>query len=142
MHAINLTVGDPGGDGHGQSETTLILSNITPAEVKAAYKAGAAVIGVDLVSTVCVEYEDKHLKAADWAKFVAAGATVESIGCDIETRAEYDRQPGDASLWTDSFTALYLFTVAIGAKSTGTEFIYEVAHNSDICIGGYGIYST
>jgi hypothetical protein len=56
-HLIEIVVGDPSGDGHGQTYTHRIVSNLPPAAVKAAYDKTVREVGVDLTQ-VCNEWED------------------------------------------------------------------------------------
>lgn len=47
-YIVELIVGDWSNDGHGQTDVTVIESNLTPSEVKAAYSLGVDKCGYGL----------------------------------------------------------------------------------------------
>jgi hypothetical protein len=117
---ITLVMGDESGDGHGQTATLLLLSNLTSKQIEAAYKKGAKKLGIDVKANVASEYEDRIICAHDLKKFTDAGM----VWTDDAT-----------FLWTDSFPKLYLFTVKVGNPA----FEYKEVKGGKISIGGYGL---
>lgn len=122
MNTLNLVLGDWSGDGHSKTDTVTIETNLSKKEVWEAYSAGAKLIGVDLCNSVAAEYEDNKICRDDVAKFADAG-----YECEID---DYN------SIYTEEFTALFLFTVSKGRP----DFVYEICKNQDLHIGGYGLY--
>jgi hypothetical protein len=119
---LSLLMGDPSGDGHGQTGTLLLLSNLSAKEVEKAYKKGAKKLGIDVRKDVAAQFEDRTISASDLQKFKDAGMAWE----------------GDADfLWTDSYAKLFLFTVKVGDPT----FEYQEVKDATVEIGGYGLFS-
>lgn len=141
MNTINLVLGDWSGDGHNQTETITIYSNYTKEKLQEIYAKGWHKVGFDLTAVVCDEYEDNNISREAFDKLVQAGLTLE----DLEL-TEYDMKAARASLADEngielnpySFARIYLFIAKLGDEDK--EFEYEIAKNTSITIGGYGLF--
>lgn len=121
---ITLTCGDWSNDGHGRTSSGTIRANLCQNDIVKAYKKGAKIIGVDISSDLCKDYQDNAFPEKAKQKYA-------SQGMDF---SEYDGEGG--YLYPELFTKLYLFTVQVG----NPEFKYEVVGDSEITIGGYGLF--
>lgn len=102
---ITLVLGDPSGDGHGQSESINIASNFNANEITNAYKLGTKKLGFDFCNEVCSEYEDNLLNSRRWNKLKKLGYQNKVL----EEEISLPPKKGKVFLWTDSFTDIYLF---------------------------------
>ena len=119
-YTINLVLGDVSGDGHQQSHTETILSNLDVHDFLNAYTKGSTLAGVD-ITELCKDYEDNIIPEEDIAKLKKAGL---------------DFAISDG-IWIQEFVAIYLFIVKLGDSS----FTYEdLDKENTIKIGGYGIF--
>lgn len=159
LHIIELVVGDFSGDGHGQTDTTVIRSNLSPKEIRTAYQLGVNKSGVELFF-IARDYEDGCLYSVDAQKLVAAGLNPDNYveempgkilhkyGCNAKRGYEcyctnyvevpWDDPDASASMSGESFTRLYIDLIKLG----NPDFEYEVAikdYTNRIHIGGYGL---
>ena len=56
QHYIELVMGDTSGDGHGRTDSTGFMVNMTATEIRKAYQAGTKLLGFDLTKEVGAEY--------------------------------------------------------------------------------------
>jgi hypothetical protein len=132
-HVVELVLGDWSGDGHKQSDKISIKSNLTDKEILKAYKAGSKKVGFDLINEVCSEYEDNRVSVEKVKALAEAGITNKMLCVDVN---DEDDEDTTWSMWTDSYTELFLLIVKLGNK----DFKYEYANSPSIDIGGYGLY--
>jgi len=119
-YTINLVLGDISGDGHQQSHTKTILSNLDVHDFLNAYAKGSNLAGVD-ITELCKDYEDDIIPEEDVVKLKKAGL---------------DFAISDG-IWIQEFVAIYLFLVKLGNPSFTYE---ELDKENTIKIGGYGIF--
>jgi hypothetical protein len=131
MHNINLVVGDWSKDGHNQSESVTIRTNLKLQEVQAAYNKGVKKIGFDLLKNCCHDYEDNVIQP----QFVEK---LKSSGYKFDENDDLDDEEGwfvDTDIWVE----LYLFFV----KTGNPDFEHEIiSDNESIKLGGYGLFFT
>lgn len=126
-HLVSLVVGDWSYDGHNQTESFTIKSNLTGRQIEKAYAEGAKRLGVDLKKQVACEYEDPKIHKDVLQKFF-----------EEEIPEEFADHDGDTYyLDPQSYAELYLLTVMVGDP----KFEYEVASVASIGVGGYGLFS-
>lgn len=133
-HKIRIVMGDPSGDGHGRSSEKICASNLSGAEMNAAYKVGTNILGFDYCGTVCDEYEDCTVPLDVADKLIKHGCRA------FDKLSKYDLDPEKGySIWYDDHLAIYLFICKLG----NPEFQYELISNQmeQINIGGYGFGS-
>jgi len=134
-HMINLVMGDWSGDGHSQTATVTIISNIDKKALEKAHKAGAKKTDVNFEDDVAADYEDNTISKDDVDK-------LSKFGFKIEDYSE-DEDPGDDDddprycLWTDGYALAWLFVAQIGNPDFKFEVIEDDSPN--INIGGYGL---
>jgi hypothetical protein len=131
-HVVNLVIGDPSHDGHNQSDTITILSNLPRKAVENAYKNGAKKIGINIVEDLAEGYEEDTISKEQLEKFTSKGFKIELLEGDRQMLED----DGVVSLYAELWADLYLFT----AKTGDPEFMYEKTDDNNIDIGGYGIY--
>ena len=139
-HIINLVVGDASKDGHEQQESITITCNLSPSDLKSAYKKGAKILKVDIAEDVAIDYEDSKIKAKEWKKFSKAGMTLEKLFLEgyFGVSVNQSEANGDINIDYLSFANLWLFTASIGNPEL--EFSIENGNENTIHIGGYGLF--
>lgn len=135
-HIITLVLGDWSHDGHNQSETVNIRTNLNKKEMEKAYRAGTEKLGFDFCAEVAEDYEDNSVPSEYWELLKQAGYKNE--GLEKEAVKFND---GEISLWTDSFIDIYLFIVKLGNDKFESERLLD-KDNPQIKIGGYGLFSS
>lgn len=131
---ITLVLGDWSDDGHGKTDTINIKSNLDKKDMEKAYEAGTKKLGFDFCGYVAEDYEDNKLDDEKWNKLKELGYQNEALEDEAEKYND-----GEISLWTDSYTDIYLFIVKLGNDKF--EFEYLVGEqNPQIRIGGYGLF--
>lgn len=130
LYTINLVLGDPSHDGHNQSDTVVIKSNLTLKQLETAYELGSKVVGFDLTADVAAEYEDSTISDEYMSKLKEQGFDTKKFKAD---RAE---DGSGYSLWCDAFTQLWLFIAKVGAP----DFRHRLVKGDMIHVGGYGLY--
>lgn len=129
-HRIDLILGDPSGDGHGQSQTVVINSSLSRGELLAAYQVGRFIVGFDLINEVCEQYEDCRMSRKYKTKLLELG-----FFDFYEDGLEEDTCYLDQEL----FAQIFLFICKLG----DTLFEYQIVEsNSYINIGGYGLFGS
>ncbi len=128
-YMINLVMGDQSGDGHGRTEHVTIISNLEKKDIEIAYKAGAKKTKVDLSKNIACDYEDNKISKEIIEKLIKFGFK----GLDYVVGSD-----DCYSLWSDTYSYLWLFLVSVG----NPDFKYEVINDDspDIDIGGYGLF--
>jgi len=123
-HKISLVLGDWSHDDHNMTDMVTVEVNLTPAQIKKAYSAGTAIVGVDLTRDVCSEYEDHKLSDAHYEVFKKSGVLPDSNE--------------DSWMDSDTFAELYLWV----CKQGDATFTYKIVanNNASINIGGYGLF--
>lgn len=131
---VALVLGDWSNDGHGRTETFYIESNLSPKEIEKAYAKGSLKLGIDLVESICEEYEDDRLWKDDLEKFRSAGFK------DVLDKSDEDDEFTDSiHLGYEDYTKLYLFTVSLGNPLFKFSFL-KSKENPVVRIGGYGLF--
>jgi len=125
---IELVSGDWSGDGHGHSETFVIMSNLEPKALQCAYRAGCELLEFDVHGWSTWA---KELPAVERAKFESRGFDIGTLMGEVND---------DGSVWLDRYQKdlplLWLFTAKLGAP----RFEYDFACSSRVCIGGSGLW--
>ena len=129
-HIIELVVGDWSGDGHCQTATHSIRSNLSKKEILYAYEKGQKISGI---GEICTEYEDALLSKEALEKLLSLGVPVEIFNDEIE-------EDGIAYISVDEYVFIYLFIAGLGEPHFKYEFV-EKDHLPHINIGGYGLFS-
>jgi hypothetical protein len=127
QHEIQLVMGDWSGDGHCQTETVYIRSNLSKEELKQAYLKGVDITGVHLTSGIARNYEDSIFPQDAVDSLVKFGfKPSEFLGDDED----------DWIVYTDGFYLIWLFIAKIG----NPELEWEEAKSDSLEIGGYGLF--
>ena len=124
-HIIDLVVGDWSGDGHCQTATISIRSNLSKQELLYAYEKGQKISGI---GEICEEYEDTAVSKEVLETLFSLG-----VPDDLFVIEEDDV----AYISTDEYVFIYLFIAGLGTP----HFKYEFVENDRINIGGYGLFS-
>jgi hypothetical protein len=135
MNIISLVLGDWSHDGHSQSDTVVISSNLDKNEMEKAYKKATKKLGFDFCDTVCADYEDNNLSEENLMILVNHGLKID----DLDLYNYDPKIDGDVHIWHDAFTHIYLFIIKLG----NPNFEYKILEddlNPSIHIGGYGLY--
>lgn len=136
QYVIELEMGDWSGDGHSQTQSLHIRTNLTAKQIEAAFKKGARKIGLD-ITKCCEDYEDSSLTKDQFEILRKAGWDPEN--CWNYNYAKENGQLDDDdsfSLSTDEFADIYIFTVQQG----NSDFEHEELNKERIDIGGYGLF--
>jgi hypothetical protein len=128
-----MVVGDWSHDGHSQTATVTIKSNLDHKALTKAYKRGEKKTDVNFEAEVASNYEDNELPGEVVEKLEKHGFKLEDV-IDPQT---YDDEDGRV-LWVDEYAEIWLFIAAVGNPS----FKYEIMTNDspNINIGGYGLF--
>ena len=136
---ISLVIGDWSGDGHSQSNTIVIKSNLDKKAIEKAYKKGTKKLGFDFIKDIAADYADQNLSKERLDVLLKHGLKTKDLDLDFDLkRKEYEEGPG-VNIWHDDYVEIYLFIVKLGNE----EFKYELLEgdvNPTIHIGGYGLY--
>jgi hypothetical protein len=132
-HAVNLVVGDWSDDGHGKTETVMIMSNFDQKQIRAAYKKGVKTLGLDVAEHVCEDYEDSILSLKDYKTLSDKGFIFSK-----EIKKIVEKKNDEIYVDTDLFVKMYLFVVKLGEPT----FEYEIPKPLQcVEIGGYGLFT-
>ena len=141
-----VTMGDPSGDGHGNTATRHFRTNLTRVQIKEALKRGLGMAGwpTDRLGArpwsfdlpICEDYEDHEIEFGQLRQLSVLGAIPDW------TLSEDD----DETYWmsTDDFFGLWMAVVRLGARELGEGVVVEEVTDADIPtieIGGYGLFS-
>lgn len=133
-HLIDLVVGDWSGDGHSQTETVPVYSNLKKRDLEKAYKKGTALVGFDLTRDVCCSYDDNVIDEHRVVRLESLGIT---RGQYLNER-EHPERPGPHQLSPNEFAVLWLRIAQLG--DPGLEYKVTDDDSPHINIGGYGLY--
>ena len=135
-YTIDLIVGDWSDDGHGNTETFTIQSNLLQGALLDAYRKGCEIAGFD-ITKFCNHWEKKYLPANVYTRLV-------ELGLDVENMEMYEHDDSDDSgrkkkysVWREDFATIYLFLAQLGDPS----FRFDRIHTSSIHIGGYALFN-
>lgn len=136
-HTFTLTIGDPSRDGHNMSDSYLFRCNKSLADVRKSHGMASKMYSMDL-SRQCEEYEDSKFKP----KFVESAKAAFHNRPDILQWECLNPDPEDeysGYVENSEYVELYLEI----AKLVDPELEWEddSTNASDLCIGGYGLYS-
>jgi hypothetical protein len=138
---VTLVVGDWSGDGHGQTDTIIIESNLDAKKIMSAYKKGSKKLGFDWINDVGAKYEDNLLPIDKLKKLIEHGLNLEEIFYDWEVeeaqRLLKDDNSKGVQLWSHSYTTAFLFITKLGNKTFEYNFIVD---DNRLNIGGYGLF--
>lgn len=143
---VSLILGDWSHDGHSQTDTVVLKSNLDKKDIQKAYAKGIKKLGFDFINEVCEEYEDSLLPKDKLDLLIKHGLTVKDLGLktsyelDEFAEASTNENSNGLSLWINSYTDIYLFIIKLGNK----DFEYKILEgdiNPSIEIGGYGLYT-
>jgi hypothetical protein len=140
--SFNIIVGDPGGDGHGHTDTQLISTAMTYSDVENAWQAVNDKLdqkyGFNLYD-LCQEYEDCLLTKEQSDALIDAGVPLSSI---VDPAYAYRIPRGsdaEFALSSDCFIDLVLWLLndhepllALSRSAPG--------RSKDLHIGGYGLF--
>ncbi len=129
-HIINLVIGDWSKDGHNQTETVTISSNLSKKDVEKAFLNGLKKLGFEpgerhhrCYLPIAEDYEDNSLDES-------VATVLEANGLNVSELTE------DSGLWTDGYLKIWFFVTKLG----NPDFEYEIVDGADINIGGYGLF--
>lgn len=131
---ITLVVGDPSGDGHRETDTFTIKTNLSKQELTKAYEKGSKLLGFDFKEHICCEYEDSILPEEELNILLGKDLILKDIVDDYFLQ-KY-KNSGILNLDSDSYTNIFLFIVKLG----NSEFEYTYEKLPTIDIGGYGLF--
>ena len=131
-NTVTLIMGDPSHDGHNQTETFIVRTNLTQVQIEAAYQQGVQIIGFDLVKDVANRYEESFIEHDDFLKLIDSGFIHELDEWQTQEFADGDGIDVDCEL----FLGIYFYFVLRGDPN----FVYEKIDNGMIEIGGYGLF--
>lgn len=163
MYTIELVVGDWSHDGHCQTDTVVISSNLSKKDIVKAYGLGVQISGVNL-EKIASDYEDGYLTAKDAQKLIAIGLNpddyhedtvgyqIHKIDCfaakDITAHCSclsrhkecgWDDHRAYVGMNPEGFVQLYLDLVRLGNPT----FKYKITikdYSNRINVGGYGLF--
>lgn len=129
-HLTELVLGDWSGDGHNQSITILIESNLNRDEIYKAYEKTAEELDFDLIQEVAFEYEDNIVTTEQ-------ALIINSLGIQLDGKYLIDLESTEPiDIWKDDFVNIFLAMVKRGNPS----FEYKRIEGETIEIGGYGLF--
>lgn len=145
-HSTTLVLGDWSDDGHGKTDIFIINSNLDSEEILAAYKKASKKLGFKFMDDVCADYEDNSIPIDYLKKLIESGLQLDQVfTSDYDLKRakkvlEDEDSEENVSLWTDSYTAIFLFIVKLG----NPEFEYKIVEDDTdrINIGGYGLFGS
>lgn len=151
MYSFNLIVGDWSHDGHNQTDSVLVRSNLPHTAVEAAFKEGMSLLGLNPKNRhatylpFCDEYEDSKLPRSIYTILKKNQILTGEI--ESEYSIEYDggvvlekAYSGKLDMSdSESYAALWLLV----AKHGEPALEYEIGEEQSdyINIGGYGLFS-
>ncbi len=140
MNVVVLSVGDPGGDGHGIHSNVRISCNLTSKELEAAFKKGEEIIGIRFADQFS-EYDSRQLPPdmiKKMSKFFDTG--FDDLADHVPNLDDDDYDEGDYGFGEDIFSDDYINLWLKIAKVGNPQLAYEFCEQEQgIDIGGYGI---
>lgn len=134
MYLIQMVVGDWANDGHGQTETLVIESNLSRGEIEKAYKKGVKDFGLDVSAELCCGYENGSVSREVYKRF-------EMIDPDFADKYAENVDDGEGEeigIWHREFTAMWLMVAQCGNPDLTWKFSDAV---ETINIRGYGLFN-
>lgn len=129
-NVIKLVVGDYSYDGHGQTDSIVIKSNLTNKEMVEAKVIGEKKINFKL-DKFCKNHEDNVIPFKEFKKLIDAGLIKEMDWYESDEEEDLYADPA-------IFADIFLFLVKLGNE----KFEYKISEaDSVINIGGYGLYN-
>jgi hypothetical protein len=135
-----VQMGDPSGDGHCQTDTRHLRTNLTFDQIKAALKKGLKAAGWSTSSNrldlpICEDYAEHEIEYGELRRLAALGAIPDWVLNDDD----------DSTHWvtSDDFFNLWIAIVRLGARELGDGVILEEISGLEmpvIEIGGYGLF--
>jgi hypothetical protein len=125
-HVMNLVIGDWSDDGHGKTDVNTISCSISNRALEKAYVKGTEIVGFDFSETVAVEWQDSSIP-------IEKVKRLEELGW-INRLEDADEE--SYSIYTDMFLDIWMFIAKLGDPSLQ----WEKVKNSDVHIGGYGLF--
>ena len=135
---FKMSVGDWGGDGHKEFKEFIVNTNAVTIEgVKKAYTKAVHLTGVDLLESVCSDYEDGEIKKEDIEKLKAHNLNVSDYA--EEPYNEEEKEKGNLSFryHADSWAKFVLAFIKLG----NPRLYYVIVDDEfpHFSAGGYGI---
>lgn len=145
QHDVTLVLGDWSDDGHGKTDIVIINSNLDAKELMTAYKKASKKLKFNFINDVATEYEDSLLPREGLQTLIDNGLDLKTVfdtDYDLKEAQKVlegkESEEDGVSLWTDSYTAIFLFIVKLGNPEF--EFRFTDSEESQINIGGYGLF--
>ena len=129
---ITIVVGDWSGDGHSQSDTYVVESNLDKPSIERAYRIATRQLGFDLIKDVCEAYEENKIAEEVYEKLVENGINIDGLAKEDELDCDY------YGMTPDIWLKLYLDVVKLGNPELQYSILND--HNEELHIGGYGLY--
>lgn len=126
---LKIVVGDWSHDGHGRTESILIKSNRSYAQLDAAYLKGSSIVGFNIVKFVGSEWDSCCISKEEFLKLRELGLPKSCL--EVEPYLDHDYK--EVRVCTDDYMRLYLFIVKLGDP----EFRYKIVKVVDVNINGY-----
>lgn len=130
-----MVVGDWSNDGHGQTETLVIESNLSHEEIEAAYAKGVKEFGLDVARELCHEYEENTIPRELYKRFEMIDP---NFGDKYADSIDHDPTSEDIAIWHKEFTAMWLIVAQCGNPDFKWRFSEAV---KQIFVGGHGLFS-
>ena len=139
LREVTLTLGDPGGDGHCQTEVVHFSTSASDEELKKAYSDSESLFGFS-VRQVAEDYEVSHIEPARLSKFKFLGFTE-----PLEFESEVDDAEDNVVISTDDFVALFTFFVNKSlpeAKKLTRKDDHHTELTNLVGFHGYGLFGS
>lgn len=141
QYQFTLTVGDWSRDGHNQFDTFTVVANVSLKEFQTAYKSGTKKLGVDIIESLCCDYEDMSVPEDVVQKFIAAGLNPDDlfiikdvdVDVDVDEDDEKEYSLENSENWVDIIFAV----VKLGNSTIECEV---PNNNKNWNVGGYGLF--
>ncbi len=132
---VELEMGDWSCDGHCVSKSRNICSNLSVEQIRSAYTAGEASVGIEFADVVAEEYEDSSLPTDKLQMLRDKGIATWKF--EDEEYLEEGEVLEAVQLDEDSYSQIYLQITQLG----NPEFKFETLQGKAIRIGGYGLFT-
>jgi hypothetical protein len=131
-NTLDLIMGDWSDDGHGETETVVIKSNLNHVWMSRAYDQASAILGFCFVNDVATEYEEPYISMEAITKLREILEEPELLDGVV------DNEAGCIGISTEEYLDIYLKIIKLGEP----DFKYEILgqENEVIKIGGYGLF--
>lgn len=127
-HLVEITTGDPGGDGHQQFDNHYFKTNYPSGKLKEAYKKSVELTGIDM-----------HQECSDYDYSRLTEECVESFAKHGLDMSKYVEDENDNYIDQDSYVSLIMKFISL---SMPEDFKYQSTGLSADSLGsfGYGLY--